>query len=152
VAVRVITEVRGDDYAAPQSKPLTLDTSEGTVGEVSVGARAKRGRYSEETGARMESSAFAAACGALEELTGMSRLQSRGTIRILLRDADLEPESVTTGQLLAVIGRLLPEALRSRAIADEETVCSRLRELLVAESLRPLPEVHSEGTFEHAEK
>lgn len=82
-----------------------------------------------------ESAAFAFVCESLERLTSMSRLQARGTVRLVLRHGGLEPHRVTPDQMLVVIERLLAGALRTRGIPDEATVCARLKERLIARDL-----------------
>jgi len=76
--------------------------------------------------------AFDFVCDSLEQLTSMSRLQARGTVRLVLRTAGLEPHRVTAQQLVVVVERLLGAALRTRGIEDDALICSRLKERLLA--------------------
>jgi hypothetical protein len=78
-------------------------------------------------------------CAELERLTPMNRLQTRGTVRLLLGQAGLEPHSVTVAQLLVVVDRMLPTALRSRGVSDEAHVAERLRIRLVAQGFPSAP-------------
>jgi hypothetical protein len=64
---------------------------------------------------------------ALEARTTLSRIEARGTVRHILRDAGLTPEHVTRGQLLIVLAALAPRHLRAAAIPDPEGVCERIR-------------------------
>jgi hypothetical protein len=69
---------------------------------------------------------FEHACASLEELTQLSRLEARGTMRIALKGAGLEPASVRAAELSVVAKRVLPEELAARGIADAESICERL--------------------------
>lgn len=72
------------------------------------------------------SSAFEWLCAALEESTTLERLEARGTVRIALKEAGLEPRSVAPSELRVVVQKLLPRELRQRGVADEATLCERL--------------------------
>ena len=87
-----------------------------------------------------DSPAFAFVCESLERLTSMSRLQARGTLRLVLRHAGLEPHRVTPSQLVVVIERLLGAALRSRGIANDAVIRARLKERLLAREFSDQPQ------------
>lgn len=72
------------------------------------------------------SSAFEWLCAALEESTTLERLEARGTVRIALKEAGLEPRSATASELRVVAQKLLPRELRQRGVANEAAVCERL--------------------------
>jgi hypothetical protein len=76
--------------------------------------------------------AFDQACEGLERLTQLSRLEARGTMRIALKEAGLNPASVKVAELSVVARRVLPGELAARGIADAESVCERLRSDLAA--------------------
>ncbi len=85
-----------------------------------------------------DSSAFAATCEALEALTSMSRLEARGTMRLALKEAGLEPHTVAVRSLVVVVERVLPALLRTRKVADIPAVCASLKVRLLADaSSRP---------------
>jgi hypothetical protein len=86
-----------------------------------------------------DSPAFDFVCVTLERLTQLSRLQARGTVRLVLRQAGLEPHAVTPEQLSVVVERLLPPALSSRHVTDADYVARRINELLVAQELPSAP-------------
>lgn len=71
--------------------------------------------------------AFERACDGLERLTDLSRLEARGTLRIALKQAGLNPASVKAAELGVVAHRVLPDELAARGIADAESICKRLR-------------------------
>ncbi len=60
---------------------------------------------------------------ALEALTSFDRLEARGTLRIALREAGFEPDSISVEQLRVVVTRVLPELLTARGVSDPTTVC-----------------------------
>ncbi|MCG8590108.1 MAG: hypothetical protein MJE66_12525 [Proteobacteria bacterium] len=64
---------------------------------------------------------------ALEERTALDRLESRGTVRIALKEAGLEVASVDKEQMGVVLDKVLPGALRERGIDEPESVCSAIR-------------------------
>ena len=74
--------------------------------------------------------AFEHACQNLEQLTGFSRLEARGTMRIALKEAGLDPASVKAAELSVVARKVLPNELAARGIADAESICERLRSAL----------------------
>jgi hypothetical protein len=72
------------------------------------------------------STVFEWACGLLENLTTMSRLQARGTLRLVLGSAGLDIETLSGRQFRVVAMKLLAKELRARAIADPEGICTEL--------------------------
>ena len=79
-----------------------------------------------------ELNAFDHACASLEELTQLSRLEARGTMRIALKEAGLDPASARATELCIVAQRVLPGELAARGVADAESICERLRSALSA--------------------
>jgi len=73
-----------------------------------------------------ESAAFEAACSSLEQSGALDRLAARGTIRIALKQAGLEPKAVTTSQLRVVLEKLLPGELASRGVTSPAALCARI--------------------------
>ena len=71
--------------------------------------------------------AFEHACESLEQLTELSRLEARGTLRIALKEAGLDPASVKAAELSVVARMVLPNELAARGIEDAESICERLR-------------------------
>jgi hypothetical protein len=72
------------------------------------------------------SSAFEWLCTALEESTTLERLEARGTVRIALKEAGLEPRTVTSSELRVVAHKILPRELRNRGVANEAALCDRM--------------------------
>lgn len=71
---------------------------------------------------------FECAAGRLEKGTGLDRLEARGTLRLALKSAGLEPGSLTLEQLRVVFERILPGELQTRGVADAVGICETLTE------------------------
>ena len=74
----------------------------------------------------MAETIFEFAAGALEQSTDLDKLESRGTLRISLRQAGLDAHSVSPEQMVVVLSRVLPELLTSRGVRDADRVCRSL--------------------------
>jgi hypothetical protein len=61
---------------------------------------------------------------ALERRTELTRLEARGTVRIALRDAGLEPATVTPRQMEVTLTQVLPGLLARRGVEGHEALCS----------------------------
>jgi hypothetical protein len=72
------------------------------------------------------STAFEWLCTALEESTTLERLEARGTVRIALKEAGLEPRTVTPSEMRVVAQKVLPRELRQRGVQNEAALCERL--------------------------
>jgi len=70
---------------------------------------------------------FEQACASLEQATPLSRLEARGTMRIVLKESGLDPASVRASDLCVVTRMVLPKALEARGVTDVESVCEQLR-------------------------
>jgi hypothetical protein len=53
-------------------------------------------------------------------------LNSRGTLRLALQSAGLEPRTLTKEQAEVVIARVLPQDLKLRGVTDATNVCMRI--------------------------
>jgi hypothetical protein len=73
-----------------------------------------------------ESSAFNWLCAQIEEATGFSRLEARGTVRIALKELGLLPADLTPNQAASVAEHVLPSELGSRGVEGAEALCRRL--------------------------
>ena len=74
----------------------------------------------------------------LERHTSFNRLEARGTLRIALKAAGIEPESVTTKQMLVVIKKLMPGELQKRDVSEATVVCAAVAKEIA--SVRVAPE------------
>jgi hypothetical protein len=70
-----------------------------------------------------DSSVFDWLCTRLEESSALNRLETRGTIRLVLREAGLEAKTVTSEQIAVVIEKLLPGELSARGVEDADALC-----------------------------
>ena len=74
-----------------------------------------------------DSAAFDLACEYLEGATGLDRPAARGTVRLALKEAGLDPESVSASQMAVVSEKVLPAELRALRISDVDGHCNALR-------------------------
>ena len=74
----------------------------------------------------MASSAFDFVAAELERHTRLASLEARGTLRLALKQAGLDPRHATSAQLAVAIERVLPGELASRGIARPKEVCRSL--------------------------
>ena len=77
-----------------------------------------------------DSAAFELTCTVLEKDTSLDRLQARGTVRLALKAAGLDPHHVTPDQMAVVVANLLPRELKSRGVKNGDGVCAALQEKL----------------------
>ena len=85
-------------------------------------------------------SAFDHVCDGLERRTSLDRLQSRGTVRLALKEAGLEPSRVQPNEMAVVLTRILPGALRSRGIESPDLLCAELARGLSGLTVAPTAE------------
>ena len=60
-----------------------------------------------------DSEAFTIVCDHLERATGLERPAARGTVRLALKEAGLDSESVTPEQMSVVTEKILPSELQA---------------------------------------
>ena len=82
------------------------------------------------------SSVFEWTCEALERSTTLERLEARGTLRLALKAAGLDPRDVTTGQMTTVLQRVMPAELESRGVANGGALCEKIARELAAAGLQ----------------
>jgi len=63
---------------------------------------------------------FDAAADIIEAQTTLDRLESRGTLRIVLKNAGLDPKTVTLVELGVVFEKRVPDELEKLGVADAE--------------------------------
>lgn len=66
----------------------------------------------------------------LVERTMLTRLEARGTVRLVVRDAGLNPETVAAFQMRIVLTRLMPSALEKRRIEGAKELCATIADTL----------------------
>ncbi len=72
----------------------------------------------------MDATLFDLAAESLEHHTGLDRLATRGTLRIALKVAGLDPSAFTAGQLCVVFEKVMPGELEKRGVSDAAVACS----------------------------
>jgi hypothetical protein len=72
----------------------------------------------------VDTTLFDFAAEQLKRHTGFSRIESRGTLRIALKSAGLEPKSVSIDELRVVFEKLMPAELETRGVSEAAAVCS----------------------------
>lgn len=72
------------------------------------------------------SPAFAWTCAEIERVTSLSELVARGTVRLALKQAGLEAQSVSGDQMAIVLGEILPRELAARAVENAPRLCSEI--------------------------
>ena len=69
-----------------------------------------------------ESPVFERICDVFERSSSLDRLESRGTVRLALKEAGLGANDVTASQMLVVLEKILPQALKARGVDDVESL------------------------------
>ena len=62
----------------------------------------------------------------LERRTDLEKLEARGTVRIALREAGLDPRSVTAEQMIVMLERVMPNEIEARGIQNADSICAGL--------------------------
>ncbi len=70
-----------------------------------------------------DSGVFDFVCEELEARTSLDRIEARGTVRLALKEAGLEPRTVRAKQMSVVVNKVLIGELESRGIEDRDVVC-----------------------------
>ena len=89
----------------------------------------------------MDATLFDLAAERLEHHTGFSQLEARGTLRIALKVAGLNPSTFTAGQLCVVFEKVMPGELERRGVSDAAVACSTVIEDLA--NAQALPDLAS---------
>ena len=72
----------------------------------------------------MAADLFDFAAQRLEHHASLDRLEARGTLRLALKAAGLEPKNLTGAQLQVVFEKVMPGELDSRGVSDVQDVCA----------------------------
>jgi hypothetical protein len=87
----------------------------------------------------------------LERRTSLSRLEARGTVRLLLKDLGLDPTTVSAHQMAVVIERLLAPALSKRKVQDAAELCLQIS-LDLADRMHQQPDRHRDSAYDVFER
>jgi len=71
----------------------------------------------------MDTALFDLAADSLEQHSPFDRLEARGTLRIALKAAGLEPGNLTGARLRVVFEKVMPGELDNRGVSDVPDVC-----------------------------
>ena len=77
---------------------------------------------------------FDLAAERLEYHTSLDRMEARGTLRLALKAAGLEPKRVTSGQLCVALAKVMPRELETRGVGDPAAVCNAVTDDLTKSS------------------
>jgi hypothetical protein len=72
----------------------------------------------------MATTLFDIAAERLEESTDMDRLAARGTLRLAVKEAGLDLQSLSLAQLRAVFEKLMPRELEARGASNAAAICT----------------------------
>jgi len=82
----------------------------------------------------------------LQARSDLEKLESRGTVRLALKESGLDALTVTSQQMLVVLEKVLPTELENRGVGDAASLCGAIAAALkqagpnVAESTESSPE------------
>ncbi len=65
-------------------------------------------------------------CAQLEEGCTLDRLEARGTVRLALKEAGLDPKTVGPIEMATVFRKLMPSELETRGIAGVAGLCEQI--------------------------
>jgi ABC-type amino acid transport substrate-binding protein len=74
----------------------------------------------------MAESLFEFVATALQQRTHFDKLEARGTVRIALKEAGLDPRSVNAEQMVVMLTRAMPKELQARGVERSEELCQAL--------------------------
>ena len=90
-----------------------------------------------------EESTFDFLCAELERESSLDRLEARGTVRIAIKQAGLDPHTATPRELAVVVQKLLPGELSARGVDGADPLCATLAKRVAeqdADETRETPE------------
>jgi hypothetical protein len=70
----------------------------------------------------------------LEETTDLDKLEARGTVRLGLKAAGLDPRNVSVQQMEVMLQKVLPGELSTRGVGQPQSVCEGLMSALAGYS------------------
>lgn len=74
----------------------------------------------------MAESLFEFIAGRIQEQTDLDQLEARGTVRIALKEAGLDPRSVTVEQMSVMLEKTMPRELSARGVERADGLCQSL--------------------------
>jgi hypothetical protein len=64
--------------------------------------------------------------GKLQDATDLDKLEARGTVRLGLKSAGLDPRSITVQQMEVMLQKVLPGELSTRGVTQPQAICDGL--------------------------
>lgn len=83
----------------------------------------------------MASTIFDFVADELERRTELDKLESRGTVRLALKEAGLDARTVTLQQMQVLLDKVLPGEMNSRGVKDSPGVCRAISSALTSSGL-----------------
>ena len=74
----------------------------------------------------MATSIFDLAADELERRSDFKKLEARGTVRLALKGAGLDPREVTASQMAVVFTRVMPKELSARGVDGPDSICEAI--------------------------
>ncbi|HXH28721.1 MAG TPA: hypothetical protein VNL37_06725 [Candidatus Polarisedimenticolia bacterium] len=74
----------------------------------------------------MADTLFEFIAGRIQEQTELDQLEARGTLRIALKEAGLDPRNVTSEQMAVMLEKTMPRELLARGVDNAEPLCRAL--------------------------
>lgn len=74
----------------------------------------------------MADSLFQFVAGKIQEQTDLDQLEARGTLRIALKEAGLDPRNVTVPQMGVMLEKTMPRELVARGVENADGICRGL--------------------------
>ncbi len=92
-------------------------------------------------------SVFDWTCAQVEEATELNALETRGTLRIALKNAGLEAASVSADEMKILLNRVIPRELEVRAVENAASLCASLADRLDRQSFESASRESAEAVF-----
>jgi hypothetical protein len=80
----------------------------------------------------MATGLFDLAAEQLERHTDLDRLEARGTLRLAVKEAGLDPKGITLGQLQVVFNKVMPNELKVRGIDTADSTCQAIMKAIAS--------------------
>ena len=88
----------------------------------------------------MAASIFELVAEELERRTDLAKLEARGTVRLALKEAGLDPRTVTAEQMGVMLEKVMPDEMRSRGVEHPESICQAIITALKSSHTAPSPQ------------
>ncbi|MFQ5417182.1 MAG: hypothetical protein ACE5FL_09075 [Myxococcota bacterium] len=62
----------------------------------------------------------------IEQRTDLAKLEARGTVRLALKQAGIDADTISPDDMVVVLEKLMPRELDARGVRDAEELCKQL--------------------------